>query len=157
VRPFLLPQPQRWSTATVSLSPILETSMSPALRVPGVFDIGMLDGTIVTPYGLGSTAIVLPCTSTMNAVFPTTAILDNPFIVLMSPLRAAVAYVETCVANTPDTTSTSGSMTGPMLVSTASRFCFLKSILLCDCSKAAGSACCHSTGRCTEQPLYSPS
>src|SRR5712692_1963038 len=84
---------KRTRVVPVSLAPILETRMSPAFKVPGVFDAGRPGGTTVTPYGLGSTAIVLPRASTIKAVFPTTAICDNPLIVLTVPLFTLKAYV----------------------------------------------------------------
>lgn len=44
-----------------------------------------------TRYGLEATPIGLPRPSMMNDVFPTTAILDNPLIVLITRLPAFAA------------------------------------------------------------------
>src|SRR5947209_1772244 len=100
--------------------------MSPALGVPGVFDEGIFGGTIVTPYGLESTAIVLPRRSTMNAVLPTTVILVNPLIVLMIRLPALFAYVVVRGANNGDNTSTHISASIPTLAITARLVHFFK-------------------------------
>src|SRR5947207_8919775 len=82
---------KRTRVVPVSLAPILETRMSPTFKLAVVLNVGRPGGTIVTPYGLASTAIVLPLASRIKAVLPTTVSLDSPLMVVTGPLLALMA------------------------------------------------------------------
>ena len=133
---------KRTRVVPVSLAPILETRMSPAFKLPGVLDAGMPGGTIATPYGLASTAVVLPLASRIKAVLPTTDSLDSPSMVVTGPLLALMACVVVCVMNNGDNARASTSAPIPKLTIAASLFRFPMSILLCRFYKVSSCTTC---------------